>query len=271
VDFSDKTKAVDLLTNTYTSSELNNGLTKRRSYPVATFGQIKCKGAIKDVAKVIESIIEDYSKDFEEIKKENEKKFDMSEEDLNETKETWEQNKKIYMERYNFANKKNLSFENINAITREMPPTITYEELEAEGTNPLFQKAPEVMKAVKYLENTRKYMGTHASAVCIIPEDLIDCVPIARSGQDYIIGLNDKQACGGDYDNNLGLIKNDILGLTALHFLQQSQKMVATKVEIEFENKKIFLDYETEVGLRNGDVVIAGNLKAGDDIVNIYG
>lgn len=270
VDFSDKERAVQMMVDTYTSNK-GNGLNSRRAYPVAAFGQIKCKGAIKDVAKAIDSIIDDYSKTFEEYHKNNSKLEDFSEADLSESKESWEAHQKLYRERYDFSNRKNLSFEYINSITREMDNDTTMESLDETKECELYKTTPELMNAVRALENTKKYIGTHASAVCIIPDELIDCIPLIKNGEKYIIGTNDKQACGGDYANNFGLVKNDILGLSSLRFLQETQRMIATKIEIIMEDgRKLFVDYDTEVELEDGKIIKAYELKKEDNIKNIY-
>jgi DNA polymerase III alpha subunit len=272
VDFSDKGRAVDMMVENYVSNN-NDHITKRRAYPVAAFGQLKCKGAIKDVAKAIESIIIDYSKTWEEHEKNNKKKYtDETEDGLNVARDKWEKAKENYIKEGIFDPKmlKYLSFENVNKATREMPANVTFDDLKADKNLKLYKEIPKVMEIAERLEYTKKYLGTHASAVCIIPEYMVDCVPIARTGDDFIIAMNDVQACGGDYSNNLGLVKNDILGLTSLLFLQEAQEMAATHFEVIAESgKRYCFDYNAKFELIDGTIKHIIELQEGDDIVGI--
>jgi len=102
------------------------------------------------------------------------------------------------------------------------------------------KKYPNVMKLILKLEGQAKFAGAHAAAVVISSEDLTDtdkCVLIKRK---------DKIVCNWSMADSeyVGLMKLDILGLSTLSVLAESQRLINDDSfdfnKIPLGNKKTF-------------------------------
>lgn len=100
------------------------------------------------------------------------------------------------------------------------------------------RKYPEIIEVAENLEGQIRGVGQHAAAVCVSSVDLregMNCNLAVRSGQ--IVANWDK-----DNAEFMGLIKLDILGLSALSILQSAKEMVLQNHKIEIDFNAIPLD-----------------------------
>jgi len=121
------------------------------------------------------------------------------------------------------------------------------------------RRYPDVVDAAECLEGQIRGVGQHAAAVCVSSIDLREggnCNLALRSGQ--VVANWDK-----DNAEFMGLIKLDILGLSALSVLSETRLMVMKNHGVEVDFQKLTLDDKAVYDeINSGNTVGAFQIKA---------
>lgn len=131
----------------------------------------------------------------------------------------------------------------VKVATKAVDSTVSENQVkEAFENNPecmrFKKKYPEVVEVAEGLEGQIRGVGQHAAAVCVSSVDLregLNCNLAIRSGQ--VVANWDK-----DNAEYMGLIKLDILGLSALSILQSAKEMIQKNHGVEIDFNAIPLD-----------------------------
>lgn len=131
----------------------------------------------------------------------------------------------------------------VKIATKAVDSTVSENQVkEAFETSPecmrFKKKYPEVVEVAEGLEGQIRGVGQHAAAVCVSSVDLregLNCNLAIRSGQ--VVANWDK-----DNAEYMGLIKLDILGLSALSILQSAKEMIQKNHGVEIDFNAIPLD-----------------------------
>ena len=131
----------------------------------------------------------------------------------------------------------------VKVATKAVDSTVSENQVkEAFETSPecmrFKKKYPEVVEVAEGLEGQIRGVGQHAAAVCVSSVDLregLNCNLAIRSGQ--VVANWDK-----DNAEYMGLIKLDILGLSALSILQSAKEMIQKNHGVDIDFNTIPLD-----------------------------
>ncbi len=124
------------------------------------------------------------------------------------------------------------------------PRAETFEEaISKYDLKPWVDKYPQVFEVARQIHGLQLYCGKHPAGIIVADKSLEEYVPIRRVGEEFVIEY-DK-----DDVENIGLLKNDILGLVTLKHINQCIKVIE-----EDTGDKIVLE---EIDINDQDVIDA--------------
>jgi DNA polymerase III subunit alpha len=148
----------------------------------------------------------------------------------------------------------NISFENANQYTKLIPNKVTcFQEAKGYGhVRTEIKNNPEFERLLWYADGVKgsmKNLGTHAAGVVIAPSSITDHLPlqiIERNKIPQLVSQYDKDAVEG-----IGLVKQDLLGLTALttvaeafDLIKQRHNQIFNIYEMDLEAPETFMDMQ---------------------------
>lgn len=127
----------------------------------------------------------------------------------------------------------------VNFISKQLPPVFTYEEFKAvDGGADFLKKYPKIFHYTVKLIGQIRGVGQHAAGVCISDDDLTNGRCAALSMKDGRLVANwDKQDA-----EFMGLMKLDVLGLSTLTVLKEAVRLVKKHRNIDINLRDIPLD-----------------------------
>ena len=141
-----------------------------------------------------------------------------------------------------------IPFQEVNRLTKQIPGSISgknpeedFKEImdipeikEALEENPRLR---EVFQYARRLTNKPKTTSIHAAGVVVTPGGITNYVPLYRTKDDNITTQFDK-----DILEKLGILKIDLLGLTALSIIEKAVELIRKRRNPDFDINSIPLD-----------------------------
>lgn len=141
-----------------------------------------------------------------------------------------------------------LPFQEVNRLTKQIPSSISgknpeedFKEImdipeikEALQENP---RLKEVFEYARRITNKPKTTSIHAAGVVVTPGGITNYVPLYKSKDDNITTQFDK-----DILEKLGILKIDLLGLTALSIIEKTVELIRKRRNPDFDIDSIPLD-----------------------------
>jgi len=137
-----------------------------------------------------------------------------------------------------------LSYAETDRISKKIPAVLGMTLEKAQESVPELQEMEspshpqhQLMSVAKKLEGLVRHASIHAAGIVITPTELVNHVPLYRTGKDEITTQYDMNTL-----EDIGVLKMDFLGLRTLTVLQNAVRLVRDARGIELDWRRIPLD-----------------------------
>src|ERR1043166_5747817 len=137
-----------------------------------------------------------------------------------------------------------MPFADVDRLTKLVPGILNISLQDAIKQEPGFDEAAkkdprvdDVLKIALRLEGLARNCSVHAAGVVISPQPLKDLVPLYKTNRDEIVTQFDMNAI-----DKLQLLKMDFLGLTTLTLIQDAQRLIKKRHNVELKPEDLPLD-----------------------------